>query len=158
MSKTRPVKGVGWDVSAIGNGQCCHFCWNREMEIESALGLKELHAMFGYLLVNGMEQNEMKLNKITILLFEYFHDGKKRKKDQIHPMSLKQRKRKELHNGMQYCSIIFHHCRRSLCYLCFFHLKFLCASFFFLGGGVVSKENLRPHMRWGWVDQSASKS
>lgn len=22
MSKTRPVKGVGWDVAAIGNGKC----------------------------------------------------------------------------------------------------------------------------------------
>lgn len=25
MSKTRTVKGVGWDVSAIGNGKCCEF-------------------------------------------------------------------------------------------------------------------------------------
>lgn len=59
MSKTKTVKGVGWDVSAIGTGQCCHFCWNRDMDIESALGLESLQAMFGYLVVNEMKCNEI---------------------------------------------------------------------------------------------------
>lgn len=34
MSKIKTVKGVGWDVSAIGNGQYCQLCWISEMKID----------------------------------------------------------------------------------------------------------------------------